>query len=74
MPNLDGTGPTGQGPVRSVGRRTPKGRRAVARGQNAMKECTCPNCGNKESNPRGVPCTEKKCSKCGTILKGTYCS
>jgi hypothetical protein len=73
MPNLDRTGPTGQGPIRA-GRRAPRGRRAVGRGQNTMKECTCSNCGNKESNPRGVPCTQMKCSKCGTTLKGVYCS
>lgn len=72
MPNLDGRGPLGQGPVRSAGRRAP--RRVAGRGQGAMKECTCPNCGNKESNPRGVPCTQMKCSKCGTPLKGVYCS
>ena len=61
MPNLDGRGPLGQGPVR--------GKR-----QGGTKECTCPNCGNKESNPRGVPCTQMKCSKCQTPLKGVYCS
>jgi uncharacterized protein len=74
MPNLDRTGPLGQGPVRGTGRGTPRGRRAVGRRQNGTKECTCPNCGNKESNPRGIPCTQIKCSKCGTPLKGVYCS
>ncbi|SDN32370.1 Predicted Fe-Mo cluster-binding protein, NifX family [Desulfonauticus submarinus] len=30
--------------------------------------CICPQCGYKEPHLRGVPCFEKKCPKCGTVL------
>ncbi len=69
MPNLDGTGPLGQGPL--TGRRL--GSLARGRRQGGMKECTCPKCDYKESQTRGIPCTERVCPKCGTKMKGIYC-
>jgi hypothetical protein len=40
---------------------------------NPPKVCTCPQCGYKEDYVRGTPCTEKKCPKCGTTMKGDFC-
>jgi len=40
---------------------------------NATKVCTCPKCGYTENAVRGVPCTERKCPKCDTIMKGDLC-
>lgn len=65
MPNRNGTGPLGTGPVG-------RGRRLFRR-NTGTKECTCPNCGYKEPSQRGIPCTEKKCPKCGTPMKGSNC-
>ena len=67
MPNRDGTGPLGRG---SIGR----GRQAGGLRQGGTKECTCPACGYKEQHTRGIPCTQKKCPKCGTPMKGVFCS
>jgi len=75
MPNLNGTGPMGQGPIRDFFRGL--GRRAgrpINRRANATKECVCPKCGHKEAQTRGIPCTERKCPECGTPLRGAYCA
>lgn len=75
MPNLNGTGPLGQGPMTGRGRGMGRGQVKSVGGfrQSGTKECTCPKCGSKESHVRGVPCSEKKCSKCGTSMKGAFC-
>lgn len=70
MPNLDGTGPLGKGPMTGRGR----GKGIGQQSQNATKECTCPKCGHRELQLKGTPCTEKKCPKCGTLMKGILCS
>lgn len=31
-------------------------------------ECMCPQCGHKETHELGVPCTQKKCAKCGAPM------
>lgn len=69
MPNLDGTGPTGQGPRTGRGR----GNAPRPRGLGGSAECTCSKCGHKEPHKRGVPCTAVKCPKCDTPLTGEYC-
>ena len=77
MPRLDGTGPLGQGARTGRGRGVAiKGRGNGSGGQRkgGSKECTCPKCGYKESHVRGVPCTEKKCPKCGNPMTGIFCS
>lgn len=30
--------------------------------------CKCPNCSYEEQKQRGVPCVDKKCPKCGTMM------
>jgi len=39
-------------------------------GDGGADYCICPNCGYKETHTKGIPCSEKKCPKCGTPLKG----
>ncbi len=68
MPNLDGTGPMGQGP--RTGKRVNSPR---PRGLGGSAECSCPTCGHKEPHKRGIPCTSINCPKCGTPLKGELC-
>jgi hypothetical protein len=51
-------------------------RKGFGRGRNrdnGKKVCTCPECGHTEDYTRGVPCTQKKCPKCGTTMKGKFC-
>lgn len=80
MPNLDGTGPQGQGPMtgRGMGRGAGRG---IGRRQNSLgrkaggsAECTCPNCGEKVAHVRGIPCSQTKCPKCDTPMRGVFCS
>lgn len=35
--------------------------------------CTCPKCKHEEPHKRGVPCSEEKCPKCQTIMRGINC-
>jgi len=70
MPNFDGTGPRGQGPL--TGRRGGLGR-GKGQGLGGTEECVCPKCGEKVSHTRGVPCTQTKCPKCGNPMAGVFC-
>jgi len=63
MPNLDGTGPVGQRP-----------RRNAQRNNLELKKCICQKCGYQESQKRGTPCSQVKCSKCKTLMNGENCS
>ena len=71
MPNLDGTGPLGQGPRTGRGR----GQRLVGRGQGlgGSADCVCPKCGEKIPHQRGIPCLQTKCPKCETPMRGVFC-
>lgn len=71
MPNLDGTGPLGQGPRTGRGR----GQRFVGRGQGlgGTAECVCPKCGEKIPHQRGIPCLQTNCPKCQTPMRGVFC-
>lgn len=81
MPNRDRTGPQGQGPVTGRGAGRGRGRGpgkglgqgGSRRGAGGVAECICPKCGHKEPHKRGTPCTEVKCPKCSTPMKGDYC-
>lgn len=72
MPNRDATGPMGNGPFtgRGFGRGWGRG---FFRGRNSGKECICPECGYRQPSERAVPCTEKKCPKCGATMRGVNC-
>lgn len=60
---MNGTdrGGRGQGGGQGQGR---GGGRAAGVGGN----CLCPQCGHQEPHGRGVPCMQKKCPKCGTVM------
>ncbi len=69
MPRGDGTGPRGQGPGtgRGLGRRNiPSGQ--FAQGAGPEGECVCPSCGTVALHEPGVPCTDIKCPRCGTMM------
>lgn len=76
MPNLDGTGPQGQGPMtgRGMGRGIGRGQNAPGQRAGGSAECTCPNCSEKAPHVRGIPCTQTKCPKCNTPMRGVFCS
>ncbi len=61
---------------RGVGRGLGRGQAAGAgmRGRGGTKECVCPECGETKSHPRGIPCTEFECSKCGAQMNGRFCA
>ena len=79
MPNRDGTGPVGQGPLtgrrgRGLGRgQVGLGKNQTKRGAGGSEDCVCPKCGYSEAHVRGRPCTELKCPKCGTAMRGVFC-
>jgi len=70
MPRGDGTGPAGgQGPGtgRGLGRSGNRGKMGGFAAGPAGK-CVCPSCGEKIEHQTGVPCYERKCPKCGTMM------
>ena len=30
--------------------------------------CKCPKCSHEQTHPRGVPCNQTKCQKCGSVM------
>ncbi|MGC8979552.1 DUF134 domain-containing protein [Caldisericum sp.] len=46
------------------------GRGLGSRGAGGASVCVCPKCGNEQPHARGIPCTQVKCSKCGTAMIG----
>jgi uncharacterized protein len=69
MPEMDGTGPAGQGPVTGRGR----GMSQPGQGLGGSGECECPKCGAKSLHTRGIPCSNTNCPKCGTPMRGVFC-
>ncbi len=69
MPNLDGTGPI-SGVKRGLGQGVRRNARNI---QAEAGKCSCPKCGYEETHQRGIPCSQKKCPKCDTPLKGINC-
>ena len=71
MPRGDGTGPLGQGPGMGqglgMGRGAGRGRMG-GRGAGPGGYCICPSCGTKAPHERGIPCSTKKCPKCGAFM------
>jgi hypothetical protein len=49
-----------------------KGGRGCGRGLGAgpAGECICPNCGTRAVHQPGVPCFNKPCPQCGTLMRG----
>jgi len=54
-------------PGRGLGRGSGRGRMGGF-GLGPSGECVCPSCGHRMSHPRGVPCYQQKCPKCGTMM------
>jgi len=52
---------------RTKGRFKDENKQASGRGPNGY--CVCEKCGYKTPHQRGIPCSDLKCPKCGTILK-----
>lgn len=71
MPNYDGTGPRGIGSM--SGRRNPGGREQ-GQGLGGSFNCVCPNCGESVAHAKGNPCSQTKCPKCGTMMRGDFCT
>jgi predicted Fe-Mo cluster-binding NifX family protein len=66
-------GGRGQGQGQGQGQRQGQGARRGGRvGGSATADstgdCVCPQCGEKEPHKRGMPCAERKCPKCGTVM------
>lgn len=72
MPNLDQTGPQGQGPMTGRGRGQGWGPKK-GQGLGGSEECICSKCAEKVTHRRGIPCSETLCPKCQTPMTGKFC-
>ena len=45
-----------------------RGRMGGPLAAGAVGTCLCPKCEHREPHERGVPCVERKCPKCGTVM------
>jgi predicted Fe-Mo cluster-binding NifX family protein len=69
MPRGDGTGPRGPGGGQGRGRGGGStGRMGGPPAGGPVGACLCPQCGHREPHERGVPCVQKKCPKCGSVM------
>jgi hypothetical protein len=72
-----GNTPRGRGGARGTGKnrvRTPGlGRGGNRRGAGGVNTCVCPKCGYSQAHRRGTPCSQVKCPKCDTPLRGDFC-
>jgi hypothetical protein len=71
MPRGDRTGPQEQEPGKGRGRGRGGGGRGRGGGFKAGPggDCICPQCGEREPHQLGSPCFEKKCPKCGEVMR-----
>lgn len=69
MPGMDGTGPSGQGPMTGRG----QGMARPGQGLGGSGDCVCPKCGAKSPHARGIPCSNTNCPKCGAPMRGVFC-
>ncbi|MBN1504692.1 MAG: hypothetical protein JW952_06515 [Candidatus Eisenbacteria bacterium] len=65
----------GRGGGIGQGRGAGQGRRGQGRGRmggplaaGATGDCVCPKCGHREPHQRGVPCMQRQCPQCGTLM------
>jgi predicted Fe-Mo cluster-binding NifX family protein len=66
-----GRGAPGQGRGQGRGRAGQgqgPGRAGGPAGGGAPGACQCPQCGHREPHERGVPCIQKPCPECGTVM------
>ena len=68
MPLKNGTGPPKGGGGLGGGRGTGGGRMGGGYAAGPGGNCVCPNCGATASHPRGVPCNQMTCPKCGSNM------
>jgi hypothetical protein len=71
MPLGDGTGPEGKGPGtgRGTGAGARRGRMGGDKpGSGPGGDCVCPSCGATAPHTRGIPCSTRKCPKCGARM------
>lgn len=66
--NNGSKGGMGQGGGRGQGRRGAQGGRKGGGAAGPQGFCVCPQCGQRETHERGVPCYERKCTQCGAAL------
>ncbi len=53
---------------RRIGRGFGRGRRGGPLAAGPGGYCVCPVCGYGEPHQAGIPCNQKKCPKCGTLM------
>ena len=74
MPGRDGIGNTGRGLGRGLGLGRGQGRGLAGGRPLGSNVCTCPKCGHQiPHTQRGIQCTQIKCPKCKTLMKGEHC-
>jgi predicted Fe-Mo cluster-binding NifX family protein len=67
-----GRGPgSGQGQGQGQGRQR-SGRKGGSFAAGSAGACVCPQCGHTEPHERGMPCVERKCPQCGTIMNRQF--
>ena len=60
--------PSGRGLGMGRGRGFGGGGRMGGFAAGPTGNCVCPKCGHKEAHQTGVPCYQKKCPKCGSLM------